>query len=224
MRLAMKPPLHLHVLLAAALGAGVATAFSNSNTRRSPVLATFVLHELRPWQTQIDAIVNTKPTEPNTIHWIFDDQTFNGGRGKGTLQKHWMATRDGILCLDGAIIDRSLKKYLLTKMKENGNLSTVSCRLPRASRHPLALYRNLGVIPPEIHTVVMASFWPDPSKLPSKNWNLYEWNDRNELRLVPKTMNMGGKVGLSNTNAYGTYVPHWDRKDYIADTESDFVE
>lgn len=159
--------------------------------------ATWGLKELRPWQAQIDAIVSSQP-EGRTIHWLFDDQTYWGGRGKGSLMKDWMVKRNDTMF--------SVQDFVTGGTIDTIGKSLVACRLARASRHGRRMYSMLNLIPPNCHVVVMCSFWPDKAQMPEWEWRLWEWDDDNMMHRVPDDMDMGGRVGLSNTHAKGEYV------------------
>eukprot|EP00415_Alexandrium_ostenfeldii_P003122 UN3122 len=84
-------------------------------------------------------------------------------------------------------------------------------RFPRADDHSEAIYAVLDAIPPNKHIVVACSFWPEVSRLPSRHWRLWEWDDKNDLHELPSGTDVGGRVGKGNTNEDGQYVAFWNR-------------
>ena len=157
---------------------------------------------LRTWQQLMDDIISAPPKADGSIHWLFDDQTYPG-RGKGWLLQHWTLTRDEVFTC--SFFEPDMGEFIAAS-----NCTTFAFRLARAAPHDEAIYRVLDAVPPGRHIVVMCSFWPEVSRLPSKARRLFEWNYDNKLLEVPDGTDVGGQVGLANTNADGNYAPSWE--------------
>ena len=168
--------------------------------------------ELRPWQLEVNEMIQ-EPTN-NTGIWLFDSQTYWGGRGKSTFFKHLMKTTDDVYYMTLSPLSeaeeiRGAIDYVKSVSKQN----RVLCyRLARAHPHNAALYEVLEAVAPETHVVVACSFWPDLGLLPNLRWRLFEWDDYNNIHELPPGADPGGRVGLGNTNAGGGYSPFWNRR------------
>lgn len=173
----------------------------------------FKLDKLRKWQITVSKLINKDIINYGIIHWMFDDQTFYGGRGKGTFFKHLMTTRSDVKYLPIISTDFDIKKtrnnWIEGLKTDNHQIFVV--RLPRADRHSKYLYNIINAIPENKIIIVACSFWPDVQFLKDRNFCLWEWDSNNELHKLPDYINIDGKIGLGNTNSKGDYVPYYNR-------------
>ena len=178
------------------------------------VPSSWALAELRPWQLEVNEMIQ-EPTN-NTGIWLFDSQTYWGGRGKGTFFKHLMATTDDVFH-DGTPsscnVEAKQIQFAIDYTRDVSKQTRAMCyRLPRADPHKACFYEVLGAVAPETHVVVAGSFWPDLRLLPNRRWRLFEWDDENNIHELPPGTDPGGRVGVGDTNREGAYIPYWNRE------------
>ena len=178
------------------------------------VPSSWALAELRPWQLEVNEMIQ-EPTN-NTGIWLFDSQTYWGGRGKGTFFKHFMATTDDV-CYAGTSsycgVEAEEIQVAIDYTRDVSKQTRAMCyRLCRADPHNACFYEGLGAVAPETHVVVAGSFWPDLRLLPNRRWRLFEWDDENNIHELPPGTDPGGRVGVGDTNREGDYIPYWNRE------------
>ncbi len=128
-------------------------------------LLPFVQRSLRSWQRIVLDLTHKSVPANGTINWLFDDQTYSGGRGKGTLAKHCLAVTKltKLLHLPEAAdtpddVRRIVSKYDQTTFSFAHNVSGLAylgAGLSKASPDSLtAMVAHLDGLPPA-HNVVI---------------------------------------------------------------------
>ena len=177
------------------------------------VPSSWALAELRPWQLEVNEMIQ-EPAN-NTGIWLFDSQTYWGGRGKNTFFKHLMATTDDVCYAETSSscnVEAKQIQFAIEYTRDVSKQTRAMCyRLPRADPHNACFYEVLGAVAPETHIVVAGSFWPDLRLLPNRRWRLFEWDDQNNIHELPPGTDPGGRVGVGNTNSEDDYLPYWNR-------------
>ena len=154
-----------------------------------------------------------KPTN-NTGIWLFDSQTYWGGRGKNRFFKHLIATDDVcyMVTLPYSSMEAEDIQVVIDQNRDASKQNRAVCyRLARSDPHNAWFYEVLGAVAPETHVVVACSFWPDLRLLPNRRWRLFEWDDENNIHELPPGTDPGGRVGVGDTNREGDYIPYWNR-------------
>ena len=179
---------------------------------RPKVPSSWALAELRPWQLEVNEMIQ-KPTN-NTGIWLFDSQTYWGGRGKNRFFKHLIATDDVcyMVTLPYSSMEAEDIQVVIDQNRDASKQNRAVCyRLARSDPHNACFYEVLGAVAPETHVVVACSFWPDLRLLPNRRWRLFEWDDENNIHELPPGTDPGGRVGVGDTNREGDYIPYWNR-------------
>merc|ERR1712224_1112557 len=110
------------------------------------VPSSWALAELRPWQLEVNEMIR-EPTN-NTGIWLFDSQTYWGGRGKGTFFKHFIATTDDVCYAETASscnVEAEKIQVVIDRNRDVSKQTRAMCyRFGRADPHNACFYEVLG--------------------------------------------------------------------------------
>lgn len=147
-----------------------------------------IISELRPFQSQIESMINEEPNDREII-WIYD---LIGKKGKSAFCRYLIHKYNACYLTEGKksdlinivynyVINQELNLVLVDVPRDNKNISYKTLEEIKNGIICNTKYETGTMLINPPHIVVFANFYPDTTKFSEDRWSIFEINEEFEL-------------------------------------------